>query len=87
MTRLQLRVDDLEWRSVDDEIVVLDLASGSYLTLNGSAGVLFRRLIDGATSQDLVASLLDEYDTTAEQATTDVAGFVESLRANNLLVD
>ena len=84
MTILRLRADDLEWRTVDDEVVVLEVTSGAYLTLNESGGLLFRRLIDGATSDELVEAILGEYDTTVARASADVDEFVGLLRAHDL---
>ena len=33
---LRLRQDELEWREIDRDIVVLDARNAAYLTLNGS---------------------------------------------------
>ncbi len=41
---LRLRTDDLEWREIDSDIVVLDGRDATYLTLNGSGALLWRML-------------------------------------------
>ena len=82
MTSWRLRGDDLDWRRIDDDLVVLDLRSGMYLTLNSTGADLFERLSPGATTDELVTVLTDHYKTTVEQAQADVSTFLDDSRRN-----
>ncbi|MHB1777728.1 MAG: PqqD family protein [Acidimicrobiales bacterium] len=84
---LRLRTDDLTWREVGDELVVLKLSTGTYLTLNTVGKELWLELDGGATAEQLVTGLVDRYGITGEQATEDVTAFVADLRSRELLAD
>ena len=82
---MKLRVADLSWQELDEEIVVLDLASSTYLHLNGTGATLWRRLVDGCDRPDLEAALVDHYDVDAQQASADVEAFLADLQTRGLL--
>lgn len=85
--QLRLRTDDLTWREVGDELVVLKLSTATYLTLNAVGKELWNKLEDGATVPQLVKGLVERYGITAQQATEDVTSFVAELSDRELLVD
>jgi hypothetical protein len=87
LTRLRLRSNDLAWRMVDDEIVAVDLRTSTYLNTNGSGAVLWRALADGATDEELVALLVEEFGIDADRARADVDRFLDAVRARALLAD
>jgi hypothetical protein len=84
---LQLRTDDLTWREVGEELVVLKLSTGTYLTLNTVGRELWLQLEGGATGDQLAKGLIERYGITPEQAAEDVAAFVADLRGRELLAD
>lgn len=84
---MQLRQAALTWHVAGDEVVVLDLQGSVYLKLNGSGRVLWERLAESCDQTDLTAALLDEYDVSPEQASTDVTAFLDQLRERDLLDD
>lgn len=83
--RFELRGEDVLWRRLDSEIVILDGQSWEYLGLNASGGLLWERLQTGATKSELTALLIETYGVPPETATDDVDAFIESLRAKDLL--
>ena len=83
--KLQLKVDDVVSREVEDELVILELSTSTYMTLNGSGKYLWERLVDGSTLDDLVSSLVDRYSITSEQARADVESFVAELDDRELI--
>ena len=86
MTRLRLREDAVRWREIDREVVAVDLVSSIYLTTNESGVRLWRRLADGATSEELVDELVEAFGIERERAAADVQSYVDALDARNLLV-
>ena len=84
MTRLTLRADDMHWREIDDEIVVLEARGSTYLAANSSGRVLWRMLARGATRDQLAAALVDTYGIDKVAATADADRFVEQVRAAGL---
>lgn len=83
--RLHLRMDDVSWRDVGDEAVVLESATGTYLTLNASGKLLWRALEDGATSSEMAAMLVEQYGIDGPRAAEDVAAFLGRLRERQLV--
>lgn len=86
MTRLRLREDAVRWREIDREVVAVDLVSSIYLTTNESGVRLWRRLADGATTDELVDELVEAFSIERERAAADVRSYVDALDARNLLV-
>jgi len=82
---LRLRTDDLEWREIDSDIVVLDGRDATYLTLNGSGAVLWRMLAGSATRDELVGALLEAYEVEESTAAADTDAFLANLSAQGLL--
>jgi len=82
---LRLREEDLEWREIDDEIVVLDARDAAYLAVSG-AGILIWSLLSEATDRDsLVHALVDRYGIDRTRAGEDVDAFLSSLVDRGLL--
>ena len=82
---LQLRTTDLDWREIDQDIVILDGRDASYLTLNGSGALLWRTLAEGASRDELIGALLAVYEVDATRASADTDAFLESLYARGFL--
>ena len=82
---MQLRGNDITWREVDGELVILDLASSTYLTTNHTGAIILRSLVEERSYDQLVDTLVEEFDISRQLAETDVTAFVELLRNHNLL--
>jgi Coenzyme PQQ synthesis protein D (PqqD) len=66
-------------------MALLDQGSGEYWTLNPTAAVVLRELLDGRTTEQAVAALTGAYDVSAELAEEDVARILDELRSARLL--
>jgi coenzyme PQQ synthesis protein D (PqqD) len=83
--KIRLSVDDVVWRDVGDELVVLELSTTTYLTLNGTAKDLWESVAGTTTVAALIELLVERYEITPELAGTDVAEFLAALDERNLL--
>lgn len=83
--RLEVRHQNLTWRRISDEVIILDLDRSVYLALNQSAAVLWEKLADGATSDDLEQLLVAEFGVDVAHAQSDVAAFLASCERENLV--
>jgi hypothetical protein len=83
--RYSIDADRAVWREVGDEVVILDVPTGTYLSLNGSGRLLWKKLDGGATAGDLTGELVAAYDIDAEQAHADVVRFLDALTERSLL--
>lgn len=70
---------------IDDEVVLMDLATGNFFSLAGTSLDVWR-LVDGTRSADeIAASLAEDYGTPVDVVGPDVAAFLEELRAAGLI--
>jgi hypothetical protein len=83
--QLKLRTDDLEWREVDGEVVVLDVRECRYLAINRTGQVLWKALAEGATRDELIARLVETFDIERARAAGDVDAFTTELESRDLL--
>jgi hypothetical protein len=83
--RYRVRTKGVTWRALDDQIVVLDLESSQYLSVSGAGTEIWPQLLQGATVEELVRSLVDAFDIDEATARTDTRTFLDDLRARNLL--
>ena len=82
---MQLRKQDLEWREIASDIVILNALDASYLTLNGSGALLWRMLATSTTRDQMVTALLDAYDVEESVAAADTDAFLQTLSEQGLL--
>ena len=85
MTSLRLRDDAVRWREIDQEIVAVDLGRSDYVSTNESGVLLWRRLAEGTTQEQLVDELVSAFGIDPERASEDVRRFLAELDARNLL--
>ncbi|NOZ69347.1 MAG: pyrroloquinoline quinone biosynthesis peptide chaperone PqqD [Deferribacteres bacterium] len=80
-----VRRNDLVWREVDGEIVIISPDNRSMHTLN-DVGSRIWTLIDGDTDVDAIAAILgSEFNGDHEDIKRDVHEYLSSLRQLNLL--
>jgi coenzyme PQQ synthesis protein D (PqqD) len=82
---MKLRVDDITWREIDGDLVILDLRSSAYLTVNASGTLLMKALKEERTLPQLTRALTDAFDIPAGQAQHDVQRFIHDLGERDLL--
>ncbi len=74
------RRDDVRYRIVGDEAVVIRQSAAEVLALN-DVGARVLELIDaGETMGALIDTMVEEYDVGREDLARDVVGFVQSIR-------
>jgi PqqD family protein of HPr-rel-A system len=85
MTALIKLVDRFSETTVDDEVVVMHLASGDFFSLKDSAKDIWEH-IDGTRSREaLIDDLALDYGVAAEQIAPDIDDFLARLHGAGLL--
>lgn len=82
---IKARTADLEWQLVTGEVVMLDLRTSCYLSLNRSAATLWPLVVAGTSRGELVDSLTTTYGIDALAAGRDVDALVSQLSEADLL--
>jgi hypothetical protein len=82
---MRLRTSDISARTIGGETIVLDLPSSQYFAITGIGSRVFELLTEERTLDDLVATILTEYEVDEAVARRDVEAFVDRLRQAQLL--
>jgi len=89
MTSLPHRISLCETalvQSVSGEMVILDMESGQYYTLNTMATQILDYLKAGDSVTDVVSKVCDEYKATAQEVEHDVNEMIATLLDKKLVV-
>jgi hypothetical protein len=81
----RIRKDDLTWRVLNGEVVVLDLRTSVYLSVNNTGKALWDLLVEGADEERLVRTLIDQFGIAEETARGDVVAFLSLCSDRDLL--
>ncbi len=84
---IRLRGEQLEWREVDGEVLILDLSTSTYLAVNRTGAVLWEDLLKGSTHERLVSRLAEQFGIDEDTAVRDLDAFLSDFRERELLVD
>lgn len=84
---VRVLTDNVLWRDLDDQIVLLDLRTSSYLRLNQTGASLWPLLVEGCSRSALVDVLVREHGRPRSAAAADVDAFLEDLQSKRLLDD
>jgi hypothetical protein len=84
---MRVRTRDLSAREMDGELVLLDLIGSRYLTVTGVGVRIFELLAVDRSTNELVRTVVEEYDVDEEVARVDIDAFLQRLRDHHLLED
>jgi hypothetical protein len=77
--------EDVVFRDLDGEGVVLNLATGTYFGLNPTATRVWHLIQEGKSSDEIVGALVDEFEVTDAAARADVSALLDELTAKGLV--
>ena len=77
--------ENIAWRNVNDEIVILNLKSGEYFTLNDVAQCIWKAITDEKSVEEIKVKIIDEYDVSTERADRDFEEFITGMIEQGLL--
>lgn len=77
--------EDVVFRELEGETVLLNLASGTYFGLDAVGTRLWQLLGEHQTLQPVFDHMLEEFDVDADTLRADIVALVERLSANGLL--
>jgi hypothetical protein len=72
-------------REVGTEVVILDLASGTYFGLDPVGARVWQLITAGSTPQEVCAALTEEYEVDRETAERDVGELIGELQRRGLV--
>ena len=78
--------DNVVWREVGAEVVILDLTSNNYFGLNSIGSRVWHLIAQNRPIDEIVTTLLGEFDVGAEQLQADIQELIEQLESKGLLI-
>lgn len=84
--------DQYMLRQVADEYLVIPVGEAALkvkglIGLSESGSLLYRKLQDGCSEEELVGALLAEYDIDSETARVDTGEFLDQMRRMGILIE
>ncbi|MBQ7931603.1 MAG: PqqD family protein [Clostridia bacterium] len=79
-------------RTIADEHLLIPVGESAIsvkglIALSESGLLLYKKLMDGCSREDLIAALTAEYEVSEEEAAQDTDAFLNQMRQLNMLVD
>ena len=83
--RVIKRAEDIPWNVVDDEVVLLNLDSGHYYSLNESGRRIWELLDGENTIPDIIGVICEEFNVDQEKAVKDINELIDELLNEKLV--
>ena len=77
--------DDVVFRVLGDEAVILNLASGVYFGLDTVGARMWQLMSEHGSTDKVIAAMLDEYEVEERQLCSDLAKLIEQLSEKGLV--
>ncbi|MDD4904160.1 MAG: PqqD family protein [Candidatus Bipolaricaulis sp.] len=77
--------DDIAARVLDGEAIMINLAKGTYYSLDGVGGRIWELLEEGKGAAEMADTISLEFDVTAERARADIDRILGELQAEDAL--
>jgi hypothetical protein len=84
--RFDVKADRIIHETLDGEVVAIDLGSGTYYSMRGTAGAIWNAVAAGSTVDEVVALVTGTYDPAGADVRTSILGFLERLESCGLVV-
>lgn len=86
-TRLRVNAPDVINEVIEGDAVVINLATGDYYSLTGSAALAWEALLHAATVDEVIESVAARYDGDGTEIADAVTSFVADLQREHLVVN
>jgi hypothetical protein len=84
-TRFGIRSEEIAYRTVDGETIIINLVNGVYYSLPGVGSEAWELIASGCSLAEIAAILSARYRASPEAVAADLARLAEELVAENLL--
>jgi DNA-directed RNA polymerase delta subunit len=78
--------DKVVFREIDDKIVLINLDTGFYYSLNEVGRLIFNEILKSKEVVDIVHEIRNAYEVPEREAREDLQEFLQSLRAEKIIV-
>jgi hypothetical protein len=90
---LRISTDDIVQRvdeqfmisQLGDEVVLMDIQQGHYINVNPVGSFIWDKLVTPVVVKELIASLVEVYDISAQQCEVETLGFLYRMREHHMV--
>jgi len=72
--------------TLTDGAVLLNLRTNRYHSLNATGARVWQLLVEGRNDEEIIRTMISEFDVTAEVATREIASIIGALSAAELII-
>jgi hypothetical protein len=76
---------DISWRQIDDEIIILNLETGDYFSLNETGADILKAIAEAKSLSSLLTEQQQEFDEPAEKLEANIKNLLEDLLDNKII--
>jgi hypothetical protein len=77
--------ENIAWRNLNEEVVILHLKSGEYFTLNDVGQFVWLAVTDQKNMGEIRHKVVDAFDVSPEKASEDIEEFISRMLDEGLL--
>jgi DNA-binding NarL/FixJ family response regulator len=78
---------NVAWRKVDDEVVILDLETSVYYSLNETASRIWELIGKGLSEEAIADDVADEYGQNVKSVKKDVSTLIKKMKKEKLITN
>jgi hypothetical protein len=78
---------DVSFKDLNDQAIVVNIRTGFYYTLNGSATVVFHGIRERRSVSDIARVLTEKFDVTEDAALSDVLECLHTFLKENIAIE
>ena len=79
------KTDDIIWRVVDDEALILNTSNGYYFSMNGTATEAWCLLNDGKSIDEVARTIAEQYEIDLPAAKADIEALLQELKNEQIV--
>ena len=80
------RTEQVEWRKFENESLLLNVQTGTYFRINEVGSFIWETLDGKKTAENLINSMVKQFDVTEETARLDYQNFTAQLLQDKLVI-
>lgn len=82
---MMTKTDDIIWRVVDDEALILNTSNGYYFSMNGTATEAWCLLNEGKSIDEVAQTIAERYEIDMQSAKADVESLLQELKNEHIV--
>ena len=87
MKKYCINKNEVAWRDLDGEAVILDLKTDTYFSLDKIGTQIWKKMTEKSGINDLVSLITSSYDVLAKEAEMDVKELISGLKKTGLILE